>query len=302
MTVVDAHVHTFPDAETGLVWQRRLGVPEPRRTGAVAELRGIMDQNGINHAVMLLYPRSLERYGELLQGAGVGADREAIRQTIRDEIDGLNRWGCSVAAEDERFLPFVGVNPCFQTEREYLAELDTLVEQGARGVKLIPPSMQMYASDRRLFPLYQRCWELKLPILSQSGVGGGPPPAPGADHYGRPRYWAEVLEIFPGLRVVLAHMALGYEDDLVSLMARFPSVVTDTSLRFSGLGKPGRSSAEQVVDLIRLVGVERVLLGSNYPATNPAVYAEILRQLPLSASEWESIASGNFERLMARDG
>jgi predicted TIM-barrel fold metal-dependent hydrolase len=300
VTVVDAHVHTFPDAETGLAWQRRLGVPQPRRTGAVDELRGVMGRGGIDRAVMLLYPRSLERYDELLQQAGAGADREAIRRLIRDEIDALNRWGCAVAAEDDRFLPFVGVNPRFQAEAEYLAELDALVQLGARGVKLIPPSMQMYANDERLFPLYERCWKLKLPILSQSGSGGGPPTQPGADHYGRPRYWTDVLETFPGLRVILAHMALGYEDDLVSLMARFPSVVTDTSLRFSGLGKTGRYSAEQVVELIRRVGVERVLLGSNYPATNPAVYVEILRQLSLNERERAGIAGDNFERLIAK--
>lgn len=300
--VVDAHVHAFPDWTVGMAWQAYIGVHEPKRSGACSELFRIMDDGGIDRAVLLLYPRSSEQYEQLVREAGPEPDEEEIRQLVVSEIHILNLWGCEMAESYPRLIPFVGVNPRFQTAAEYLVALDELVGLGARGVKLIPPSMRMYADDRRLLPLYQRCQELKLLILSQSGSGGGPPPKPGADHYGRPRYWERVLATFPELTVILAHLGLGYEDDLVELARRYPNVYADTSLRLSGLGKPGRWTAEQLVDLVRRIGADRVLLGSNYPFTDPAVYAQVLEQLPLSAEEREAIAGGNFARLMAARG
>jgi hypothetical protein len=160
--------------------------------------------------------------------------------------------------------------------------------------------MRLYANDPLLLPVYEACEALRLPIVSQSGSGGGPAPAPGADHYGSPRFWDDVLGTFPRLQVQLAHLGHGYEDDLVELVARRPGVTTDTSLRLSGLGREGRQTADELVALIRRIGVERVLFGTNYPFVDPVRYRETLEALPLDDAERRLIAFENAARVLDR--
>jgi hypothetical protein len=296
MILIDSHVHAYPTAELGEDWQRMMA-HEPKRSGQIDELAASMGEAGVERAVVLLWTRGWERH-ELLLAEGV-PDAEA-RRTVRGEIDALNRWGCELGARDPRFVPYVGIDVRFIPADEIAAELDALVALGAKGVKLIPPAMRLYANDPLLTPVYERCSELGLPIVSQSGSGGGAPPSPGADHYGSPRFWDDVLGTFSELTVTLAHLGHGYEDDLVELAARRPRLHSDTSLRLSGLGREGRSTPEELVSLIRRIGVERVVFGTNYPFVELGRYRDVFESLPLEDDERQLIGHDNAVRLLDR--
>jgi predicted TIM-barrel fold metal-dependent hydrolase len=292
--MIDAHAHSYPTAEMGLEWQRTMA-HDPKRSGQIDELRASMGAARIEHTVVLLWTRAGERHAQLVEG---GVDDAEARRIVRREIDELNRWGCEAGARDKRIVPFVGINVRYIETAEVGAEIDALVELGARGVKLIPPSMRLYANDELLFPVYERCEQLGLPITSQSGTGGGDPPTLGGDHFGRPRYWDDVLATFPRLNVTLAHLGHGYEDDLVALTRRHENVRADTSLQLSGLGRPDRRSLDELAALIRSIGSDRVLFGTNYPFVDQARYAEVLAQLPLTPDELELVGSANARRLL----
>ncbi|MDA0159235.1 amidohydrolase family protein [Solirubrobacter ginsenosidimutans] len=289
--IVDAHAHAFPTEASGHEWQRLLGVDEPRRTGEIGELAEIVTEAGIDRTVVLLNVRAGERFAEL-QAAGAPDAREQVRE----QLFALNRWGCRLGREDARFLPFIGVNVRFLSPAELVEEIDRGVAEGARGVKIIPPSMRVYADDPLLRPVVQRCCELGLPLLSQSGSGGGDPPAPGADHYGRPGRWDAVLREFADLKLILAHLGHGYEEDIVRLCASHEHVYTDTSMRLSRLGQPGQPTEAELVALIRRIGAERVLLGTNYPFVSPAAYVARLGELPFTDAERALVGGENFVR------
>jgi len=292
---IDAHTHAFPAPTMGLDWQASVGVADPKRTGELPELQGIMSDAGIEQAVILLFPRSGEHY-ERARAQDPSRSPEEIRSEIRDEILALNRWGCEAASRDPRLVPFIGINVRFMSESEVTAEIDEMAERGARGVKIIPPAMQLYANDSLLQPMFQRCWELGLPVLSQSGDGGGPPPHPGADPFGRPVYHREVLRNFPSLTLILAHMGHGYLADVVELADSFPNLYTDTSLQLSGIGREGRPTALEFVSAVRQIGVDRVLFGTNYPMVSPRGYVKTMEELPFTPAERDLVASGNFLR------
>jgi predicted TIM-barrel fold metal-dependent hydrolase len=292
--MIDAHAHSYPTPELGLEWQRTMG-HDPKRSGHIDELLASMDEAGIEHTVVLLWTRAGERHAQLLDD---GVDDAAARAIVRREIDELNHWGCEAGVRDARIVPFVGINVRYFEPAEIRDEISALVERGARGVKLIPPSMRLYANDELLLPVYERCEQLGLPITSQSGTGGGDPPTAGADHFGRPGYWDDVLTTFPRLNVTLAHLGHGYEDDVVELTRRHENLRTDTSLQLSGLGRAGRRSADELVALIRTIGTDRVLFGTNYPFVDQSRYAEVLAELPLTEDERELIASANARRLL----
>jgi hypothetical protein len=294
--IVDAHAHAFPTVEWGHEWQRMLGVPEPRRSGQIDELGALMDAAPIDRTVVLLNARSGEYFAEL---TAAGVPEDEARERVRTQIFELNRWGVELGARDPRFLPFVGVNVRFMSAAEIIAEIEELAARGAQGVKIIPPSMQVYADDELLWPVYARCADLGLPLLSQSGTGGGPPPHPGADSFGRPARFDTALREFPGLTLILAHMGHGYEEDIVELCARHDHVYTDTSLRLSRLGREGHPTPEELVALIRRIGSDRVLLGTNYPFVDPVSYRRRLESLPLTDGERTLVAGENFLRAVA---
>lgn len=286
----DAHTHAFPTKEAGETFQAYVGVDSPKRTGAIDELDGLLREGGLEQAIVLLIPRTAELAEELVRA---GVPQDEIRERVRLTIENHNAWGCSLTESGERFIPFVGIDVRFMSPSQIRSEISLRAATGARGVKIIPPSMQLYANDPLLAPVYEECSRLGLPLLSQSGRGGMAPPTPGMDPFGRPRYFAEVLEQYPDLTLILAHMALGFEDELIALTAKFERVFTDTSLRLSGLGKPGQWTVDELVRTVRRMGVGRVMLGSNYPFTNPSVYARIFADLPFDDHEKEMIGSGN---------
>lgn len=295
MNIVDSHTHAFPDDVIGKAWLASVGVPDSKRSGYIDELGALLTEAQIGRAVILLHDQGPAVFNASRKQ---GLSQTDAQHEVRRQVLEFNNWGCNVAKRDGRFLPFVGVNARFMSADEIHQDIVALKYAGARGVKILPTSMRAYPNNPMLNPIFEACVEVGLPLLSQSGVGTGESPDRNADPYGRPKYWAEVLMRFPTLTLILAHMGQGFEEDIVELTHKFPNVYTDTSMRLSGLGKPGRWTANDLVKTMRRIGIDRVLFGSNYPFTNPSVYATILQQLPLTDTERRSVAAENFERLI----
>ena len=291
--LIDAHTHAFPDETYGRWWQESAGL-RAIRAGTLAELDESMRRGGVDRAVLLLFPRSRELFERLQQEAGGEHDHEELRARVVADIRRLNRWGCQVAASDPRFLAFVGVNARFMHAEEMIDEIEELAAMGARGVKLLPAAMQLYANDPSLFPVYETCAQRGLPVLSQSGSGGTQPSDPGADHFGRPGYFGEVLATFPALTLILAHLGRGYESDVRDLVRQFPRVFTDTSLRLGDLVDGTAERRREIVDLVRGIGVDRVVYGSNFPLADPLEYARAVVRLPFTAAEQRRVFSANL--------
>lgn len=295
--MIDAHVHLFPDEPAGRAWQSAVGL-EGGLAGTVDDYVRRAETAGIERWILLLFPRSGQRARALREAAGPAADEAAIRLQVANEIAALNEWGCARAREDPRIVAFVGVNPRFQDADELERTIRTGVAAGARGVKVIPPALELYPDDPLLEPIHATCAALGLPLLSQSGAGGAAPPGPrGA--FGRPAAWDPVLRAHRGLRLVLAHLGRGHEEELVALARRHETVVSDTSLRVGA--PPGRDPEDlgALVRLIRQIGADRVLFGSNYPVADPVAGRAALEALPLTSDERDRIGWRNAARLLA---
>lgn len=293
--MIDAHVHLFPDEAAGRAWQELAGFSAVR-PGTVDDLGPRMAAAGIDRAIVLLFPRSAQRFDEITAATDGHVPQADAHAAVRREIRALNRWGCGLARRDPRFDVFVGVNPRFMAAAELVAEIEAGRAAGARGVKIIPPAMRLYPDDPLLAPVFATCAEFGLPLLSQSGSGGSAAGSQGP--YGRPWGFAPVLAAFPRLRLVLAHLGRGYEVELIALAARFPGVFADTSL---ALGHPKDTEAwdpAPVRSLIRRLGADRVLFGTNYPTTDPVEYRGRFEALRLSAGEAAAVAHDNALRLL----
>jgi len=300
MDIVDLHTHTYPRAEIGRQAMGRDGWSP--YAGTLPELREAMTRAGIAAAVMVnLTPIPEMREAALarLPADLTEGERRAAEARLHDELRGRlvrrNRWTLESASADPTLIPFIGLDPSVMSPSAMRDELEACVNAGARGVKVHPIVQRLAPGTAALWPIYELCQELGLPVLFHSGFLGRSE----WNALARPSAFADVLEAFAGLRVVLAHLGRGYFDEAVALAERFPQVVFDTCATLTAADVAWRLPDEDAVALIRRLGVARVCFGSDYPWYDPVADAARVAALPrLTDPERAAILGDNARRLL----
>jgi predicted TIM-barrel fold metal-dependent hydrolase len=324
LEIIDMHTHVQRSEAHGHEMRDYFLTPHLVKPGApnlgtVDEVRTMMARCGISAVNMLMFTWS-GRY--LRHGAyalpDAPAEREAaeaeLRARVARRVHDNNEWAADTARELAGFGYFAGVNPLVMGADGMVEEVIAQRANGALGVKLVPSDMGIPGEDRRLFPLYEYCVENTIPVLTETG---------GHSPHCRPAGFTGALREFPQLQLIFAHCGHDKEfggaldQEFLELAESHEHVYGDTSLRLHEVAD--RSvSAEDVVALIRRVGPERMLFGTNYvfcdllperPGHRPAPEhvdprftqvwksVEVLKTLPLSDDERALLAAGNFRRL-----
>ena len=298
---IDTHMHLYADPaqgeyETSAYPIREYGgfdsVRFSARAGGVADGLAALDEAGMDYAAVLGsyelpgldFPPDGARHWP--QPPVFGDHAEAMRE--------YNRWLCSLTQLSERLLPFVTVNPAVLGGRDSARHLDELIrERGARGMKLHPIAIRTHADDPALQPVFGVAQDAALPVVLHCG--------PDIRRYGwsMPRPLAAILDGFPRLPLVLAHLGGAAWSETAELAGRYPALRFDLSEIVNWIGAPEAPSSGQVVELIRGIGVERVVTGSDFPWYDPAVTVEIVEGLPgLSEDERRALLGENAARLL----
>ena len=303
---IDAHVHLWRSIEherralpmPGRRDRDRWGTPE----GAIREL----DRCGISKLVFLNVMPTVEmieaqvaRLPADLDGAARADAERRIREEMVERIRRQNAWACDVGAQNDRLIPFIGVQTLLGPDGA-AEEVRRGHERGAKGVKLQPGMNQFLPTDRDLWPMYETAEELGLPILTDSGTYGAP--APDGRPFGEPVNFVDVLEAFPRLTLVMAHFASAYWDERVELAQRYANLHFDVSGGFHApyleVRDGGRALREEdAARVMRKVGVERFMFGTDGPSVMPQPYIEQILRLDLTDEEKAMILAGNCRRL-----
>jgi predicted TIM-barrel fold metal-dependent hydrolase len=304
--VIDAHVHLWRSAEQE---KRALPLPGRRdrdRWGTPEAAIRMMDRCGISKLVFLnvlptveMIDAALEKLPPEASDATRQAEEERLRLEMADRVRRQNTWACEVGAEYSRLVPFIGVQKLLGAEG-CAEEVVRGHSMGAKGVKLQPGMNMFVPADRELWPMYETAQDLGLPILTDSGTYGRP--APDGSDFGRPANFIEVLQSFPRLTLVMAHFASAYWDERLELALRYPNLSFDVS---GGFGAPdiaardGRRALaeEDAVRVLRKVGIDRFLFGTDGPSVMPQPYIEQILGLALTDDEHRRVLAENATRL-----
>lgn len=120
-----------------------------------------------------------------------------------------------LAAQDpQRIKLIANVNPHLHHPIE--EELQRQVDLGAVALKLHPVHAGFSAGDRALYPAYERCRALGIPVVVHCGTSSFPG---STNAYADPIHLDGVLRDFPGLDVVLAHSGRGWWYDAAASLA-----------------------------------------------------------------------------------
>ena len=295
-TIIDAHVHTYQTREIGL--QAKQGSNATDYGGTVEELLPILEKAGISQAVMVnmlplaeMHKAAVDKLPADLRRSECGQALKEIDARMLGRLARRNEWTCNVARQHPCLVPFINLDP-LQDEATMTGEIqDKVSNHGAKGIKLHPGSQQFFPNDRRLWPAYRTAQETGLPVIFHAGRFVSPA------QYAQPENFIEVLEAFPNMVLVMAHIGTGYEHEAVSLAAKYANLQFDCSAIISNTAAGGEMTEERLTAIIREIGVERVMFGSDFPWYDPADAAERLRRLDFSDEEKRLLFAENAIRI-----
>lgn len=296
-SVIDMHVHTYPDRRIGV--QAKGGDLGPSgHAGTIEELVPYMDDLGISHAAMMnftpvadMVDAARSRLPEEMTPEERQQQEEPIRLRMVERVMQRNAWTCDIAKEHQGLIAFIGVDTVMGEETMY-SEVIEKWRQGAKGIKIHPEVQRVSINDPRLWPAYRAAEEQGMIILSHAGPFGATDGT-----YSHPRMAAEVLHDFPNLKLVLAHLGgRPFYRAAVQLASVFPELLFDCC----GLVGPeqGGLPNDELVGMFRELGVHRILYGSDWASRDPRPDIERLMTLPLSDEEKGMILQRNAAILL----
>lgn len=301
--LIDSHLHIYREREIGVrakadypivEYGAKADVTYSERGGDAADALAAIAEAGVSYAavlnVFLMHAMPQPAEGLLWPHGDAAAPPHADR---RDDLVGLNAWLCDLAAEHPQLLPFLTVHPGVMTAAETADHVRELATRGAdgdgagraRGIKLHTVAQRFMPYDPGLDALWELCSDERLPVIAHCG--------PDRLHTGwaTPEAFAPLIERHPRLPLVLAHLGGGDFERIAALAARYPQLRFDLSEIVSWVGGSNAPADLAALSaLVREIGPERVMAGSDFPWYEPAWVIDAVEAMPgLSRSERDAI-------------
>lgn len=172
----------------------------------------------------------------------------------------------AAAAHDDVLIPFGSVDPARGVAGIRLVRR-LVNEYGVQGFKFHPSVQGFAPNDPAVYPFYEALEELGVVALfhtGQTGIGAGLPGGRGIKlRLSDPMLIDDVAADFPGLRIVLAHPSVPWQDAAISIATHKANVWIDLS------GWAPKYFPPQLVRAANGMLKHKVLFGTDYPVINP---------------------------------
>jgi uncharacterized protein len=193
-----------------------------------------------------------------------------------------------VTEHPDRFVGAASIDP---TNRKAAFEtIAAAVKSGFKAINIEPGSypIPMYADDRRLYPIYGHCEDLRVPVIMMVGGTAGPDLS-----YSDPIRTDRVLADFPKLNVVVAHGGWPWVTEILHLGFRRQNMYLSPDMYFSRM--PGWEEYVKAADTFL---ADRMLYASSFPFCPVKQYKEWFEKLPIRPENLRKVMGGNAQRLL----
>ena len=258
MKVIDFHTHVYPEKIAA------------KATKAIADFYNL--EGGIPGTAEML----------LNEGRKGGVEKYVILPVA---INPLNVRHLNEATIEETKLhkEFIGFGTIHAAMDNIMGEVEYIENIGLRGIKMHPDFQLFAIDDKRLFEMYDYLQD-KIPVILHTGD-------PRYD-YSRPDKLKKVLDNFPRLTVIAAHLGgYGVFSEALEILGRTECYVDISSSRMF-------MEEEEIYRYIHGYGADRILFGSDFPLWSPKDEFEALLKLKITDEEKEKIAYKKAERLL----
>ena len=280
-TVIDFHVHTFPEkiAASALEKLQAKSHTRPFTDGTLNGLKLSMKEAGVSCSV--LQPVA----------------------TKPEQVRGINDKAVKINFSSKNIISFGAMHPYFEN---YEPELERIFLAGIKGIKIHPVYQNLSIDDGKYIKILQKACSLGLAVLIHAGWDIG---FPGND-YAMPEKIKKVLEKINGAeKIILAHMG-GWRawDEAKKIFADHDGVFIDTAFALGEFTPNGDNfyktredckmlEEDKFTEIIKTFGAERVVFGSDSPWASQKDSVEKINSLKfLDTREKNLILSKNAER------
>lgn len=188
-----------------------------------------------------------------------------------------------------RVIGMAGIDP-MKPRSATLPEIERAVKKlGLRGVSLDVSRCQMGPNDHRLYPIYERCISLDVPVVFTMG------PAAGGRAYlkwNSPLLVDEVAVDLPELKMVCAHAGWPFTQDMIAVAYRHENVYFDNSAYHF---MPG---ADLLIEAANTIIGDKMLFATAFPFNPLKPIVEHFTQLPFKPDVLENVLYRNAARLL----
>jgi len=267
--IIDAHVHLSEHRQDELIPYATLNGLEYD----MAELLRLMDDNGIIGGLLLSPP---------LKG-GTPLPNERILELCMKS--------------NARLSPIFTVEP-FPDDVRRALDLARRNRE-VKGFKIRLGYLKVFADDPVYDPLYAFAEAEDLPVMFHTGDTAT---RNGSLEHAHPLTLDRLANVHPGMKVVVCHFGNPWTQDVAELVYKHPYVYADISGLVVGGSKYLEGYLDSLADqLSRAIfyagGAEKVIFGTDYPVSTPALGLALVERLKVDAVDREAILSRNARKV-----
>lgn len=195
----------------------------------------------------------------------------------------------------ERFLGIACLNP---TKKESIKELEKLVgKYDFRGVKIHQAHYNFMVNDKRIYPFYEKCIELDIPVAFHTGYS----PVRDIDRLipTMPLLLDELAYDLPELKIVMCHVGGNWYQEGVLVALRNENILVDIAgihLISRTMVCPRIEPDELLRRIIEILDADRILYGTDNMDRDMNI--DYLESLGVEKDLISKIAGENAERLL----
>ena len=235
--LIDVHTHFMPKSVMDKVW-------------AYFDSVGPM----VGREWPITYRADEDRRIETLRDFGVRAFTSMIYPHKPDMGVWLNSWAADFAARTPDCLR----TATFYPEASAPAYVADAIESGAAVFKSHIQVGDYSPTDPLLDDVWGTISDAGVPVVIHCGSG----PAPGT--YTGPEPIVELLQRFPQLPLIIAHMGMPEYDDFLDLAGTYDNVHLDTTMAFTAFAEEDAPFPTESRHKLTDLG-DRILWGSDFP-------------------------------------
>jgi len=186
-----------------------------------------------------------------------------------------------------KLIPFCTLNPYLNRDMAGSLE-DLCLNQGFKGLKLLPSYNYYYPNDSMMYPVYADAERLGIPVLFHTGSSIF------TGHrlkYARPIYLDDLAVDFPDLTIVMAHGGRGiWYDEALSLVRLHEHVYIDIS------GLPPKKLPDYFPDMERFA--HKFLFGTDWPSVDMQKNIQLINSLNMTPEATVQILGENARQIL----
>jgi len=170
-------------------------------------------------------------------------------------------------------------------------------ELGMIGVKFQAVHQGFFPDDRRFYPIYEKCTELKVPVsfhVGNTGLGAGLPGGGGFRlSYVRPvPHIDNIAADFPDLTIIMIHPAWPWHEEQIAVLLHKGNVYADLS------GYAPRYFPESIKREVNGRLQDKFMYGSDYPDIQPKRWLDEFESGGYKPEVIEKVLYKNAQRIL----